>query len=58
MLEIIAILLAWDIYYSVNTRMQFVELRTEVLYGTYPSPMFPDDPRHEPALPWWHYIFD
>jgi len=58
MIEFIGLLLCWDIYYSVETRIKYRELETEVHYGTFPSDVFPDDPRHGPAKAWWEYIFD
>lgn len=58
MIECLAILLGWNIYYSINTRIELVKLRNEVHYGTYPSTMFPSDPRHYPPKKWWEYIFD
>jgi hypothetical protein len=58
MLEVMAIILGWNIYYSVETRIKYRELETEVFYGTYPSDSFPDDPRHKPPKAWWEYIFD
>lgn len=58
MLEILAVVLAWDIYYSVETRIKYRELENEVHYGTYPSDAFPDDPRLDEPRSWWEYIFD
>lgn len=58
MIEILAILLSWSIAYSIDTRIKVKDLETELHYGTYPSDMFPDDPRHKPDKNWWEYIFD
>ena len=58
MIELVGLLLCWDIYYSVETRIKFRQLETEFKYGTYPSDVFPDDPRHKAPKSWWEYIFD
>lgn len=59
MLEILSIILAWNIYYSVETRIKYRELEAEVDYGTYPNKeMFPGDPRLQKPKSWWEYIFD
>jgi hypothetical protein len=59
MLEILSIVLVWNIYYSVETRIKFRELESEVNYGTFSNEnMFPEDPRLQIPKSWWEYIFD
>jgi len=54
MIEAQIILFLVNLYATCDISKRLSTLELEVRYGTYPSEMFPADPRHEPAK--WYEI--